>query len=311
VYPFTNVLLLPQGYTWDDISYVIGGYNWKALFLDKQGYIITHPPDSSGNADYLNQYNLPDPLLGKAGGFVQFHAGEEQLSYDCGACHTTGYSAAGHQESLPGISGTWAEAGVKCEACHGPGSLHASNPGAIAMVIDRQAEACAQCHLRGGDQSLDFEAGFVSHHEQYGGMFLGKHDLLDCVFCHDPHSGVVQLRQAGEQTTETPCGDCHFREAQFQKNARHVALDIDCVQCHMPHTIQSAWADPQTYRGDVRTHVMAINPFQISQTGAAGDPVAAPISLDFACRQCHIQGTASQKGDQELSDMAVDYHARP
>jgi hypothetical protein len=55
---------------------------------------------------------------------------------------------------------------------------------------------------------------------------------------------------------------------------------------------------------------MSISPFQISQTGAAGNPVAAPISLDFACRQCHIQGTASQKSDQELLDMAVDYHAR-
>ena len=34
----------PEGYTWDDISYVIGGYNWKARFMDQDGYIITDEP---------------------------------------------------------------------------------------------------------------------------------------------------------------------------------------------------------------------------------------------------------------------------
>jgi hypothetical protein len=79
----------------------------------------------------------------------------------------------------------------------------------------------------------------------------------------------------------------------------------------MPRLIKSAWADQQSNRGDIRTHVMSINPFQVSQTDDAGNPVSAPISLNFACRQCHIDGTASEKTDQELIDMAVDYHAGP
>ena len=36
-YPFTELSELPEGYTWDDILYVIGGYNWKARFVDKDG----------------------------------------------------------------------------------------------------------------------------------------------------------------------------------------------------------------------------------------------------------------------------------
>ena len=40
-YPFTEISDPPEGYTWDDISYVIGGYNWKARFIDQNGYIIT------------------------------------------------------------------------------------------------------------------------------------------------------------------------------------------------------------------------------------------------------------------------------
>jgi hypothetical protein len=36
-FPFTEVDDPPEGFTWDDILYVIGGYNWKARFVDKQG----------------------------------------------------------------------------------------------------------------------------------------------------------------------------------------------------------------------------------------------------------------------------------
>ena len=34
-YPFSKVPNPPAGYTWDDIAYVIGGYGWKARFIDK------------------------------------------------------------------------------------------------------------------------------------------------------------------------------------------------------------------------------------------------------------------------------------
>ena len=33
-YPFSEVPSPPDGYTWDDVTYVIGGYGWKARFLD-------------------------------------------------------------------------------------------------------------------------------------------------------------------------------------------------------------------------------------------------------------------------------------
>jgi len=42
----------PEGYTWDDITYVIGGYNWKARFIGTEGYIIT------GDEDATSQYNF-------------------------------------------------------------------------------------------------------------------------------------------------------------------------------------------------------------------------------------------------------------
>ena len=50
-------LPLPKGYTWDDISYVIGGATKKARYMDKRGYIITAAKDGS---DLKTQYNLAD-----------------------------------------------------------------------------------------------------------------------------------------------------------------------------------------------------------------------------------------------------------
>ena len=43
---------LPIGYTWDDISYVIGGYKWKSRYIDLDGYIITTTFDEDGNPKY-------------------------------------------------------------------------------------------------------------------------------------------------------------------------------------------------------------------------------------------------------------------
>ena len=34
-------LPLPPGYAWEDITYVIGGANKKARYIDKKGYIVT------------------------------------------------------------------------------------------------------------------------------------------------------------------------------------------------------------------------------------------------------------------------------
>jgi len=51
-YPFSEVPQPPEGYTWDDVAYVIGGYGWKARFIDHDGFIIT------GDADATTQHNL-------------------------------------------------------------------------------------------------------------------------------------------------------------------------------------------------------------------------------------------------------------
>lgn len=315
-YPFTEVTELPEGYTWDDILYVIGGYNWKARFVGKDGYIITDVPGASGNAEYLNQYNFANPNVGNEAGWVTYHAGEAEIPYNCGSCHTTGYSPEGNQDDLPGLVGTWTEPGVWCEECHGPGSLHAGNPRGVAMNIDRDAEQCGTCHRRGAIESVDASGGFIKHHEQYEELFQGKHVALDCVICHDPHEGVIQLRRAQADdptvnTTRTQCENCHFENAKFQKNETHVAMEMACIECHMPFMVKSAVGNIDKYTGDIRTHLMAIDPNQIEQFNEDGSVALSQIGLNFACRHCHGAGLATEKTDDELIAGATDYHDQP
>ncbi|MBI4771428.1 MAG: hypothetical protein HY784_13725, partial [Chloroflexi bacterium] len=271
----------------------------------------TDEPGKSGNADYLNQYNFANAIVGKQAGWVKFHSGEANLPYNCGACHTTGYSPDGHQDDLPGIVGTWAEPGIQCERCHGPGSLHIANPRGVSMQIDRDAELCGACHRRGGITEVNARGGFIEHHEQYEELFQSKHITLDCVVCHDPHTGVVQLRQAGVQTTKTQCQNCHFQQAEFQDSLVHPTV-AQCIDCHMPRIAKSAWGDAAKFTGDIRIHLMAIDPNQVGQFSEDGSVSLSQISPDFACRGCHVEGgKATPKTDEQLKEKAQGYHTRP
>lgn len=303
-YPFTEVPEPPEGYTWDDVSYVIGGYNWKARFIDQEGYIIT------GDEDATTQYNFPNPIVGTEAHWVAYHAGEKK-PYDCGPCHTTGYSPEGHQNDMPGIVGTWAEPGIGCEECHGPGSLHAESPRGVRMVIDRDAELCGQCHIRGEPEAVDARGGFIRHHEQYEELFQSKHITLDCVVCHNPHESVVQLRQAEVQTTRTQCENCHYNQAKYQRIRIH-QRGVACIACHMPRVVKSAVGDPDKFTGDIRSHMMAIDPFEVQQFTEDGSLALSQISPNFACRHCHVEGgDALPLTDEELVESAVGYHNRP
>lgn len=300
-YPYSDVPEPPAGYEWEDILYVIGGYHWKARFVDQNGFIIT------GEAA---QYNLPNDDLDLGDEWVPYHTDEEQ-PYTCGACHTTGFVANGNQNDLPGLVGTWALEGIQCEACHGPGSLHANHPLSFGMEVDRDAASCNECHLSSPLDDVAGNDGFIQHHDGYDDLFMGKHSLIDCVDCHDPHSGVVQPDQEDLPITLVNCENCHFDQANSKSEEVHNRFALDCIDCHMPQLIQSAVSAPAQYTGDVRTHQMAINPTLIEQFSEEG--VAFPeLSLNFSCRGCHNpDGFGPELDDATLIEAATGYHTIP
>ncbi len=310
-YPFSGVVNPPEGYAWADIAYVIGGYNWMARFVDQNGYIITDKPGATeSDPTYANQYNLANAKLRISAGWVSYQSGTAELPFDCAKCHTTGYRPTGHQNDQAGVTGTWAEAGVQCESCHGPGSLHAKSPYGSALKIERDAQACTECHERGGDVELDTRDGFIQHQTHNGDLYQSKHLTLDCVDCHDPHTGVVQLRKANLPTVQTECSDCHFQEAKNAKVDRHAVFGLACQSCHMPRLIQVATGSEALLTGDMRTHVVGIDSTQIGQFNADGS-IKPQIALDYSCRSCHTPGTGVALDDALLTELATGYHDAP
>lgn len=299
-FPSTDVKKPPEGYTWDDILYVIGGYNWKARFVDKSGNVIT------GDAEAKTQYNLENKSLRMGNDWVAYHPGE-QVVFDCGSCHTTGYIPEGNQDGLPGLIGVWAEDNVGCEACHGAGGNHVNDPYQVGLTIERDPQLCADCHGLGEQaQVITATNGFISHHDTNIVPFQGVKHIFDCVDCHNPHTTTVHAKGFGAKVT---CDGCHFQEAQNQKitDRKHA----QCVDCHMPKMIQQAVADPERFTGDMRVHLMGINPSAVPQFNQKGELVGDYLALDFTCKGCHYEGgRAPVLEDERLQEVATGYHDR-
>ena len=295
---------LPEGYTWDEISYVIGGYKWKSRYMDKDGYIITQ---GKGEEPGNTQYNM---LTGE---WVDYHADQPDGSrpYNCGSCHTTGWvpndnpdDTSGNQDGLAGIWGTFEAGGIQCVQCHG-GSMHAD-----FGAIDDSAEACGACHHRtaapGDDNVIPASGGFIKHHEQYNEFLAsGAHgENMECTTCHDPHFKSEFSIQEGKM-----CEDCHDDIAADYAETTMYDYQVACNDCHMPLATKSGQVTGP-FQGDVKTHIFRIDTDpaanMFTEDGAfvqLDDEGRAAVTMDFACQRCHE--TASL---EELGKFAKDFH---
>ncbi len=269
-------LPLPPGYSWEDISYVIGGANKKARFIDRNGYIITSAKDGS---EAKTQYNLND------GTWAFYHKGQKK-PYKCGPCHMTNYKKDGHQDGLPGMIGTWSEDGIGCEECHGPGEQHIANPSKANIKVDSTTDACAKCHQRGGTGPKPLASGgFIRHHEQTNELRVGAHKDLSCMECHNPHQRAIVVAKN--------CANCHDDEAAGYAKNIHGKSNIECIECHMPRASKSAIKTGK-YAGDVRTHIFRINSsadgtmfYGAKKNGKKVMYAKGAVTLDFVCLNCH------------------------
>ena len=278
----------PAGHQWKDISYIIGGYGWKARFMNEQGYILTGEE---------RQYNLANPLLDIDAHWVAYGGKKSsQKPYTCGGCHATGWVSTGingsHQDGLPGIYGTWTEAGVTCEACHGPSAAHVKAPSKVKPSTE---ENCGSCHSRGEVTAIDASSGLIKHHEQYEDLLASPHKALACGSCHKPHqSSRYQL--GGYKGDDNTCKTCHqgiqikLKEKQNQS----------CNSCHMPFAVTSAVSTSIPYKGgsvakgDLRTHIHRISMVStwkmFTDDGKfvrVDSDNKAYLTLDYACLSCH------------------------
>lgn len=270
-------LPLPPGYSWDEISYVIGGANKKARFIDLEGYIITSAKDGS---EAKTQYNIND------GTWSFYHKGEKK-PYKCGPCHMTAYSPKGNQDGRPGMIGVWAEDGIGCEECHGPGSDHIQEPSKKNIKIDSSSKACGKCHQRGGTgPQPPAKGGFIRHHEQINELYAGPHSDMNCMDCHNPHQRAI--------LADPKCGECHEGIAKSFAQTIHGKTELECFSCHMPKATKSAIKENK-YTGDVRTHIFKINSDPKAsmygtkeKDGKKSSFAKGFVTLDFVCLGCHL-----------------------
>lgn len=248
-----NELGTPADYS--EVTYVIGGFGWKARFLDADGFIVT--------GDTV-QYNLEDDSMSG------YHNDEANKVYNCGNCHTTGWKRfdetlnPNRQDDLPGMDGTFTEAGIGCESCHGAGSLHADNPTTSNIVRNATARtteqfladdmayglpvACGECHTRDGEKDYPSylsnanKAGYngdqggriisngkiAKHHEQYDellGLDINADGSLGAGGALGKHllAGVT-------------CNSCHDPHKSTKYDAEALpagdALKLNCLDCH-------------------------------------------------------------------------------
>ena len=267
---------------WDDVSYVIGGYFWKARLVDQNGAVVT------GSSV---QYNFQtDAMSG-------YHDNETDKHYNCGNCHTTGWRHQdavlndNRQDDLQFMDGTFFEGGVHCEACHGAGSAHAKFSGLITRdatprsLADLTAAdqgfgdpvACGECHTRDGERDYpSYLSGFDNalataaapdpRPNEMGGRIAASGGLIKH---HEQYDEILGIDPDSLTTDRSP---------------GFMATHGDCMTCHNPHG----------------SSVNVDNPLY---TGMAGvDPTNA------GCLRCHSSYDPSLRSGGMLNLLCTDCH---
>ncbi len=279
IYPFSSVtgavdllevnnsLGKPNG--WQDISYVVGGYEKIAMFIDKNGYYFTG--DKAGvRVPRKGELVTPDMMFPSSPNDAPDSHGFDY----CGRCHTTGWKdyteGAGdnrnlnRQDDMPGMGGTFALTSIQCEACHGAGSEHIKAPAKHNIVkvaearvtADYLAEdmgfgkaiACSECHTT--DDALKRYPDYVSPNnavfggDTQGGRLKvmtgfgpegrrdgrgGRHAASTLIGI-DPDTGEAMGKKKG--FTCSTCHDPHKSKYNEDQPGHENAMVRECTDCH-------------------------------------------------------------------------------
>lgn len=305
-----EVVALGFTYTASDsnIGFLIGGYGWKARWMNKQGYIY------KGTKAQYNLGTIHSSQKGH-GAYDASQVNNQVFAlqtppavYNCGSCHTTGWKAYNETtqpvryNNLPGFDGTFFEWGVQCEGCHGPSKNHVDNP-TIKPTKDGFT-MCKSCHARsqGVKIAVKSDKQLLDHREQYDQMLYTKHRRtanMTCVTCHDPHKSTVYDRGGLKEAAKT-CKPCHDNKSNITmtivRGGSTTQAVHTCKDCHMPYIGNTA-VKQNNNRGDQASHIWKINTAAVNKFAGMFTPDSLAVkipadsvvaqTLDFSCLGCH------------------------
>lgn len=328
VYPHfvENFMELPTGASsWQDIAGVIGGWGWKARYVDTTGMVVGTADSIINPGGGENQLNFFEFFEDRPT-WSDYNVGSvTQYNYGCFKCHTTGpvppeetdenwlqtHLRIDSDEEL----GNFAFGGVQCEACHGPGGTHVltMKPQDISKPeCEEINNLCGSCHFRLSDHNVQASGDFIKHHEQYDEFIHTKHykdARMNCSTCHDPHKRVLWSGDG----IKTDCESCHSSVTAAGPHA-----NTDCITCHMAYIAKSAQATG-FLKGDVRSHTFSINSdvdyemlgIHPTEEGVeimnVDDDGLTHISLKYVCYQCHKdeEGNGGSGSAQSLAALSA------
>ncbi|KCZ73554.1 IPT/TIG domain-containing protein [Candidatus Methanoperedens nitroreducens] len=275
----------PGGYSWENVSLVIGS-KWKIRYVNDTGYIIT----TGGK----NQFNVDDQI------WTDYNK-DAIKKYNCGHCHGTGYlsnvadtvkepfrtlrnqgqipDGVYDNSSTPGFKGYWAENSVGCEACHGPGEEHVNSPSTLnirnASVVRNTPQICGDCHSR----PLASKYGEYDDFKPYP---YGVNDslLIETLTDNSPMPTVNYSLTGG-----------HHEQWEDLKASGHAANAVNCANCHGGHAISDqAYAGGPT--GKIKFNNGTVYPAAVKQSctdcHASELPKHGLYNDNSKCISCHM-----------------------
>lgn len=228
-----------EGFTREDVEYVIGGH-WYQRYMVKIGddYYILPKIWSAAS----HRWDPVDTWSWK----------KKPYSKQCKGCHATRYDP--DEKSL-------VEHQIGCEACHGPGALHARSGGRTPILDlarldnDERDLICASCHVRGRDATgrYPFAVGYVPGRnltDYYLPLATMEDETPRETFLrtfrewfsrlgsgHPPACDVCGIKKGNadkkELTTSEECRTCHAFKDETHTNLSHPGeIRLECLDCH-------------------------------------------------------------------------------
>ena len=267
-----NTLGVPDG--WEETTYLVGGFHWKARWLDADGFRVT----GTGV-----QWNIATDRM------VSYSPTSVDAKFNCGNCHATGWKPyddslnPNRQDDLPGMDGTFAFTGIQCEACHGAGAGHAQSGLAADITTKAQPRtiaqlqafdqayglpvACGECHSR--DSERNNRSGYLSPFDRardaaglprvaQGGRIIASgglaqhHEQIEELWAFDPDT-LLLTRSGSFLGSHGDCTTCHNPHGSTvkQEDPNYTGMPgVDksnegCLTCH-------ALFDPQLRSGGMQ-----------------------------------------------------------